>query len=337
MRPLDRFTSLKTKLGIVIVAAVFVTVATIILGVRAGLPLYLCGIAAAVLSLGMVQLLARGMTSPLRQMAAAATAMSRGRYGERVVASSRDEVGDLARAFNKMAEELSEVDRMRRDLVANVSHELRTPITALQAVLENVVDGVEEPNPETLRTMLSQVERLGRLVSQLLDLSKLESGNLALHHQRFAVRDVLDQAVHESRVNAQATSKAVALEVAVDPDGLAAVGDPERVHQVIANLLDNAIRHSPPHGRVVVAARPERAGVTIEVADEGPGIPEQDAARVFERFYRSDAARSSAAGGTGLGLSIAKWIVDLHGGKIAVESNRPRGCRMIVSLPGTPA
>ncbi|MDQ4025264.1 MAG: HAMP domain-containing protein, partial [Actinomycetota bacterium] len=164
MRPLDRFTSLKTKLGIVIVAAVFVTVATIILGVRAGLPLYLCGVAAAVLSLVMVQLLARGMTSPLRQMAAAATAMSRGRYDERVTSSSRDEVGDLARAFNKMAEELSQVDRMRRDLVANVSHELRTPITALQAVLENVVDGVEDPNPETLRAMLSQVERLGRLV-----------------------------------------------------------------------------------------------------------------------------------------------------------------------------
>ncbi|HEV2756522.1 MAG TPA: ATP-binding protein [Actinomycetota bacterium] len=337
MRPLDRFTSLKTKLGIVIVAAVFATVATIIVGVRAGLSLYLCGVAAAVLSLGMVQLLARGMTSPLRQMAAAATAMSRGRYDERVTASSRDEVGDLARAFNKMAEELSEVDRMRRDLVANVSHELRTPITALQAVLENVVDGVEEPNPETLRTMLSQVERLGRLVSQLLDLSKLESGNLALHQQRFTVREVLDQAVHESRVNAQATSKSVALEVAVEPDGLAVVGDPERVHQVIANLLDNAIRHSPPQGRVVVAARPGREGVTIEVADEGPGIPEQDAARVFERFYRSDAARSSAAGGTGLGLSIAKWIVDLHGGMIAVEPNRPHGCKMVVSLPGAAA
>jgi signal transduction histidine kinase len=337
VRPLDRFTSLKTKLGIVIVAAVFVTVATIIVGVRAGLSLYLCAVAAAVLSLVMVQLLARGMTSPLRQMAAAATAMSHGRYDERVTASSRDEVGDLARAFNAMAEELSEVDRMRRDLVANVSHELRTPITALQAVLENVLDGVEEPNPETLRTMLSQVERLGRLVSQLLDLSKLESGNLALHSERFAVRDVLDQAVHESRVNAQATSKAVSLEVAVEPAGLAVVGDPERVHQVIANLLDNAIRHSPPEGRVVVAARAGHGGVTIEVVDEGPGIPEHEAARVFERFYRSDAARSSAAGGTGLGLSIAKWIVDLHGGRIAAEPNRPHGCRMVVSLPGTSA
>lgn len=337
MRPLDRFSSLKTKLGIVIVAAVFVTVLTIIVGVRAGVPLRVCGVIAAVLSLVMVQLLARGMTSPLRQMAAAATAMSRGEYGRRVTATSRDEVGELARAFNSMAEELSQVDRMRRDLVANVSHELRTPITALQAVLENVLDGVEEPNPETLRAMLSQVERLGRLVSQLLDLSQLESGALPLHQQPFEVRDVLDQAAHESRVNAQATSKSVALEVAVSPQSLVATGDPERVHQVIANLLDNAIRHSPPHGRVVVAARQERDGVRIEVADEGPGIPDEDAARVFERFYRADTARSSSAGGTGLGLSIAKWIVDLHGGRIAVEANEPRGCRMVVSLPGAAA
>ncbi|HEX2295821.1 MAG TPA: ATP-binding protein [Actinomycetota bacterium] len=337
MRPLDRFSSIKTKLGVLIVAVVFVTVVTIIVGVRAGVPLRVCGVLAAIFSLGMVQLLARGMTSPLREMAAAATEMSRGRYDRRVVATSRDEVGDLARAFNKMAEELSQVDRMRRDLVANVSHELRTPITALQAVLENVVDGVEEPNPETLRAMLSQVERLGRLVSQLLDLSQLESGALALRREPFEVRDVLDQAVHESRVNAQAVSKAVALEVAVDGGPLTAAGDPERVHQVIANLLDNAIRHSPPHGRVVVAAGRDRDGVRIEVADEGPGIPAEDAARVFERFYRADPARSASAGGTGLGLSIAKWIVDLHGGEIAVESNEPRGCRMVVSLPGAAA
>ena len=337
MRPLDRFSSIKIKLGIVIVAAVFVTVVTIVVGVRADVPLKVCGLAAAVLSLGMVQFLARGMTSPLRQMAEAATAMSRGDYGKRVPATSRDEVGELARAFNTMAEELSQVDRMRRDLVANVSHELRTPITALQAVLENVVDGVEEPNPETLRAMLSQVERLGRLVSQLLDLSQLESGALALRHQPFEVRDVLDQAVHESRVNAQAVSKAVALEIAVDQGPLIARGDPERVHQVIANLLDNAIRHSPPQGRVVVGARQDPTGVHIEVADEGPGIPAEDAARVFERFYRADHARSASAGGTGLGLSIAKWIVDLHGGRIAVESNEPRGCRMVVSLPGAAA
>ena len=134
----------------------------------------------ALLGLAMAQFLARGMTSPLREMAAAASAMARGDYGRRVRATSHDEVGELARAFNAMAAELADVDRMRRDLVANVSHELRTPIGALQALLENLVDGVEPVDPAALRTALGQTERLGRLVSQLLDLSRLESGALAL-------------------------------------------------------------------------------------------------------------------------------------------------------------
>src|SRR5215213_3194147 len=118
------------------------------------------------------------MTSPLREMAAAASAMARGDYGRRVRATSRDEVGELARAFNAMAAELSDADRMRRELVANVSHELRTPLGALQALLENLADGVEPPDPAALRTALAQTERLGRLVAQLLDLSRLESGTL---------------------------------------------------------------------------------------------------------------------------------------------------------------
>jgi signal transduction histidine kinase len=111
-------------------------------------------------------------------------------------------------------------------------------------------------------------------------------------------------------------------------------GDPERVHQVVANLLENAIRHSPAGGRVEVRARPEKGRVAIEVLDEGPGIPEEEASRVFERFYRADTARSSSAGGAGLGLAIARWIVDLHGGDIRAERRAPTGCRMIVLLPG---
>src|SRR5437868_13954128 len=140
----------------------------------------------------MVRFLARGMTSPLREMSDAARAMAKGNYERRVSATSRDEVGELARAFNKMAAELAETDRLRRDLVANVSHELRTPITALQAVLENLVDGVGKADPETLRTMLAQVERLGRLVQQLLDLSRLESGTLPLDRDLFDVEPMLE-------------------------------------------------------------------------------------------------------------------------------------------------
>jgi signal transduction histidine kinase len=265
----------------------------------------------------------------LREMAAAASEMTKGNYGRRVSTSSRDEVGELARAFNQMAAELAETDRVRRDLVANVSHELRTPITALQAVLENLVDGVAEPDPQTFRTMLAQVERLGRLVKQLLDLSRLESGVVPLDRTEFRVEPLLEHAVREQQLHAPEITVSVSVE---SPD-LTADGDPERVHQVVANLLENAVRHTPQGGSVEVRARRHDTGVTIEVLDDGPGIAAADEARIFERFYRADSARASTDGGAGLGLAIAQWIVDLHGGEIHPERRDPHGCRMVVTLP----
>jgi signal transduction histidine kinase len=338
MRPLDRLSSIKYKLGVVIVAAVAVTVVVVVLGVRAGLSPLACGVGAGLLALGMVQFLARGMTSPLREMSAAASAMATGDYGRRVTATSSDEVGQLAQAFNRMSAELEELDRMRRDLVANVSHELRTPISALQAVLENLVDGVEPPDPQTFATMLQQVERLGRLVTQLLDLSRLESGVMSLRITPFEVRGVFEQAVREARVHMrQKSATPVELDVDVQPDDLRIRGDAERVHQVVANLLDNAMRHSPAGGLVRLAASAADGRARVEVSDEGPGIPRSERTRVFERFYRSDAARSARDGGTGLGLAIVRWIVDLHGGDITVESGASTGCRMVVWLPRAPS
>src|SRR4029077_1053520 len=163
-RPLDPVPSLKVKLSIVILAAVAVTVIVFFIGIKVGIWPSIAGVLAGLVALAVVWVLARGITSPLREMVEATEAMARGDFSNRITATSHDEVGTLARSFNKMAAELAETDRQRRDLVANVSHELRTPITALQAVLENIVDGVAPPDPETLRTMLAQVERLGRLV-----------------------------------------------------------------------------------------------------------------------------------------------------------------------------
>ena len=330
MRPLDRLPSIKVKLGVVIVATVLGTVVVLALGHEAGLSLPLRSALAALIALGLVQILARGMTSPLREMASAASAMARGDYDRRVHAGSRDEVGELARAFNAMAAELKDVDRMRRDLVANVSHELRTPLGALQALLENLADGVEPPDPAALRTALAQTERLGRLVTQLLDLSKLESGGLELQPVSFGVRELLEQAARECELG----DRPVRLRVCVEPGDLETTGDPERLHQVVANLLDNAVRHSPPEGRVWLSAHAATNGhTTIVVSDEGPGIPSEEAERVFERFHRTDAARATRDGGNGLGLAIARWIVDAHGGAIRAETREPSGCRMVVELP----
>jgi signal transduction histidine kinase len=331
VRPLDFLPSIKLKLGVVIVAAVLVTVIVVLAGERAGWPLALTGVAAVLVALALVQGLAHGMTRPLREMVGAARAMSKGDYERRVTASSRDEVGELGRAFNRMAGDLAEVDRVRRDLVANVSHELRTPLGALRAMLENLVDGVETADPETLAAMLQHVERLGSLVEQLLDLSKLESGVVPLDRRPVRARELLDRVAGEWGPAARASD--VSIELAVEPDSLVLDVDQARVHQVLANLVANAIRHSPAGGRVSVRASTTSRGATFEVADEGRGIAPDERDRVFERFYRSDHAHSSGDGGSGLGLSIARWIVELHDGTIRTEERTPHGCRMVVELP----
>jgi signal transduction histidine kinase len=328
--PLDDVPSIKLKLGVVIVIAVAVTVFVFWVGIKIGLWPSVSGVIAAGVAMLIVRFLARGMTSPLREMAEAASEMAKGNYDRRVRSTSHDEVGELARAFNKMAAELAETDRVRRDLVANVSHELRTPITALQVNLENLVDGVTVPDPERFELMLAQVERLGRLVTQLLDLSKLESGAVPLERTEFRVEPLLDHAVREQRLHAPE----IPVSVSVESPDLVADGDPERVHQVVANLLENAVRHTPRGGVVEVRAHRSDTGVVIEVVDEGPGIAEADEQRIFERFYRADSARASSDGGAGLGLAIAQWIVDLHGGEIHPERREPHGCRMVVTLPG---
>jgi signal transduction histidine kinase len=330
VRPLDSLGSIKLKLGVVIVAAVVVTVLVVSLGDRLGLSPVIAGVAAVAIALALVQVLAHGMTFPLREMVSAAQAMARGDYSRRVTATSRDEVGDLARAFNSMAGELAAVDRMRRDLVANVSHELRTPIGALRAKLENLVDEVETPDRRTLDAMLRQVERLGTLVEQLLDLSRLESGAVPLERSSFQAAPLLDGVVEEWRTRAEIRD--VRVVSAAEPDGLELDGDQERLRQVLANLVANAVRHSPRGGEVLVRASREDGQAVLEVVDEGPGIPPGEAERVFERFYRSDQARSSEEGGSGLGLAIARWIVELHGGTIRAEDADPHGCRIVVRL-----
>ena len=329
-QPLARVTSLKVKLGLLV--AVSVTVAAIVasLGRAAGVSVWLSIPVTIMLALAVTQLLAVGMISPLRQMTEAARRMATGDYAVRVGDASSDEVGELARAFNAMAAELGEADRMRKDLVANVSHELRTPISALRALLENLIDGVEPVELSTLETTLRQVERLGSLVEQLLELSKLESGAVPLARTHLELRPVVEQVIEESRTEAE--SRGVTLALEAEP-GLELRADEHRVHEVVANLVSNAVRHSPRGGRVRLRTAGRDGWARLEVEDEGPGIPAEEAERVFERFYRSDHARTATEGGSGLGLAIARWIVELHGGTIRAEQAQPHGCRMVVELP----
>ncbi|ALI29122.1 putative two-component system sensor kinase [Mycolicibacterium fortuitum] len=321
-RPLDPFASFKVKTGLLVGGAILLASFTFWIG--ASWQFRYALLAALATSLILTQFLAHGMTSPLRQMTAAARAMARGDYSLRVRATSRDEIGQLATAFNQMAADLGAADEYRRGLIGNVSHELRTPITALRAVLENVVDGVVEPDPETMRMALSQTERLGELVTNLLDLSRVEGGAIPLQISRFDVDAFLREAVEHVSVSATDTP----VTVKVTPPDLKAVADPARLRQVVVNLVDNALRHSPAGGRVAVLAARDASGLRIEVTDQGPGIAPAERERVFERFTRG----ATSDGGTGLGLAIARWAVELHGGVIEVMDTES-GCRIRVSIP----
>ena len=331
VRPLDRLRTIKIKLGVLVGATVTLGVLIAWLGLTGDLhPLWTLPLAVGA-AMAVVGLLARGMTSPLREMTAAAQAMAAGDWTRRVRATSRDEVGQLAEAFNTMAEDLAQQDALRRETVANVSHELRTPVAALQAQLENMVDGVTEPTEAALGSALAQTERLGRLVGYLLDLSRIEAGVADLHVTALPLAQFLDEAV--GAVVPVAAPRGVRFEVRVTPPALTLPADGERLHQVVANLLHNAVRHSPEDGTVTVTARAEGAWVFLDVVDEGPGIAPADRRRVFERFTRGGRQGDEpATGGTGLGLAIVRWAVHLHGGTVEVVDS-PVGADLQVVLP----
>jgi signal transduction histidine kinase len=296
--------------------------------------LALAGLAAATIALVMARFLARGMTQPLRDMAAAARRMEAGDYRVRVETRSRDEVGQLAEAFNRMSAELDGLERLRRDLVANVSHELKTPIAALRAHLENVLDGVERPDPETLQVMLGQSERLGRLVDQLLELSRLESGDVPFEREPVDLGSLVEQVLSEIDVARAGLGVALGSRL---PANLPPVhADRERIHQVLFNLVDNAVRFTPPGGSVTVSAHRVDGTVEVRVRDTGVGIPAEHLPHVFERFYRVDPARSREDGGTGIGLAIARSVIEAHGGRIRAESEPGRGSTFTFDLPVAP-
>jgi signal transduction histidine kinase len=327
-RPLDPVRSIKMKIIMILVAAGGGGMVWFSFWLR-WFPFWTAA-TAVIIGVTIVQFLAHGMTSPLREMTTAAQAMAQGDYTLRVRATSQDEVGELATAFNQMAADLAAADRQRRELIANVSHELRTPITALQGLLENIVDGVAAAEPEMMQTALTQTERLGRLVTEMLDLSRLDAGVVPMIRTPISVPSFLDAVVAEARVNAAGAGREVRFEVSAP--SVVVPGDRERLHQVFANLLDNAVRHSPAGGTVLVRAERRDDHVLLAVADEGAGIPEAERTRVFERFTRGERAEG---GGTGLGLAIARWVVQLHKGTIAVVNPDQdlRGCHIHVTLP----
>jgi len=289
------------------------------------------GLAAVLLTL----VLSRRILRPVEALTAAARQMERGDLSQRVEVQSDDEIGELARAFNAMADGLNRLEDLRRNMVTDVAHDLRTPLSNIRGYLEALQDGVVEPKREVIDSLHEEAMLLSRLVDDLQELALAEAGQLRLERRPVAPADVVNKATDAAR--AQAAAKGIALQVDL-PEGLPLVDvDSQRIGQVLGNLLSNALTHTPSGGKVVIKARAEESQVELSVSDTGEGISPKDLPYVFERFYRADKSRSRATGGTGLGLSIAKQLVVAHGGRIEVESEVGQGTVFTFILPAAKA
>ncbi len=289
--------------------------------------------AGSLAALGLSFFLARRIGRPIELATAAARRMGAGDLSQRVPEGGSAEAVELARSFNRMAEGLATAQRLRQQLVADVAHELRTPLANIHGYLEAIEDGVVAPDETTLGILREEAAGLNRLIDDLQDLAQAEAGELRLDCQAVAPAELLDRAAGAFR--ARAEERGVTLSVTAPAADLPSVDvDTGRIAQVLRNLLQNALTHTPPGGQIRLGARAlDRHWVEIAVEDSGAGVPPGDLPHIFERFYRVDSSRSRATGGSGLGLTIARQIVTAHGGRIDVASELGRGSRFTFTLP----
>jgi len=288
-------------------------------------------------STGVAVVLARSIAGPIAQITRASERMARGDYDQHILVRGHDEVGKLAESFNRMAREVARSHRTLKDFLVNVSHELRTPLTSIQGFAQAMADGTvltPEEYAAAGQVVEEESNRMRRLVDDLLELSRLESGQVRMEREPMDLKELLRASVHRAQRWADEKGVSLGLEVGTLPPIL---GDGHWLEQVFANLLDNAVKHTPADGLVTVRAHSEpvgssgQRGIVVEVHNTGSCIPPEDLPRVFERFYQVD--RSRATVGTGLGLAIVQEIVQAHGGAVSARSDSAVGTAFVVALP----
>jgi len=288
----------------------------------------------AVITLLLGIFLSRTITRPIRELTQATHAVSEGNLLQRVTVRSNDELGELARAFNKMSAELSRSVNARKQMTADVAHELRTPLSLILGHAEAVHDGVLPPTRENFEIVREEAVRLEHLVNDLRILSLADAGELTINLQTIEPERLINDVA--SRYQVETQKKKIPITVDAAPHLPSLEADPGRMTQVLTNIMDNALRHTPEGGKIVLSTKQAGNVIEISVQDGGPGVSPEDLDRIFERFYRSDSARQRDAdfpGGSGLGLAIAKSIVQAHGGQISAESEAGKGLRVVIHLP----
>ncbi|GJM41670.1 MAG: hypothetical protein DHS20C20_19520 [Ardenticatenaceae bacterium] len=294
------------------------------------------GLAGLLISILLAWLISRSVARPLQRMAGAAEAIAQGEYEQQLPLEGPEEVVRVAESFNSMSAQVEATRQAQRDFVANVSHDLKTPVTSIQGWSQALLDGTAvsaEDQSHAANIIYSEAERMGRMVAQLLDLAKIESGQLKLNHTLLNLADVAT-AVHQNLLpRAQANQLHFTLEAESPPP---IWGDYDRLMQIVSNLVENGLTHTPSGGRVHLAVRPygDKA-VELTVQDTGKGMPPEQLDRIFERFYQVDKSRAREGGrtGSGLGLSIVQELVLLHNGRILARSKEGEGSLFIVRLP----
>ena len=289
-------------------------------------------LAASIVALAVSFVFSRNILAPVRVMTGASQRIAEGHYDERVELHGNDELNQLAGSFNQMAEQLEQVETMRRRLIGDVAHELRTPLTAIKGSAEALMDGVLPASAETYLQIHAEAERLSRLVDDLQELSRVESRATQLNIHPADLTSLIQTV--SKRLQYQFDEKQVTLTPNLPHDPILVLADDDRTIQVLTNLIGNALQYTPPNGTVTVSIERDKNEARISVRDTGFGIPADHLKHIFDRFYRVDKSRSRAHGGSGIGLTIAKHLVEAHGGRIWAESEgENKGSVFMFTLP----
>jgi two-component system sensor histidine kinase BaeS len=301
---------------------------------RINLTLFYGALIGAVIALLLGVFLSGSLTRPIRELTRATHAVSEGDLSQQVPVRSNDELGELAKAFNKMSSELSRSINTRKQMTADIAHELRTPLSLILGHAEAVHDGVLPPSRENFEIIREEATRLEHLVNDLRTLSLADAGELSIQLQTIEPQRLLHEVASLYQYQTQKKNIMLDLEVASNLPTIEV--DPGRMTQVLTNILDNAMRHTPEGGRIVLAAKEAENMIELSIQDSGPGLSTEDIDRIFERFYRTDSARQREDGGSGLGLAIARSIVQAHGGQLSAESKPGLGLKVSIRLPKSP-
>ncbi len=294
-------------------------------------PVVLASLVLAVFATLIGLLLTRRVVTPLAEVIAAAEEIAGGNLKVRARAKGSDDLGDLSKSFNKMADALERNDRERRDMLANIAHELRTPLTVMRGRLEGIMDGVYPADVNSIGPALEESYLLERLVEDLRLLTMAESNQLVYEKRELDLIEIARRSL--SMFQAEADEKKISLELVTSLDKALISADPLRTEQVIGNLVSNALRYVPEGGRVWVNVSMTEKEVTISINDNGPGVPEADLPFIFNRFWRGEKSRSRVSGGAGLGLAIAKLLVEGQEGRISARGLPEGGLQVSVSFP----